>query len=314
MKKAILLFLACLPLSGMCQIKTAYVLLELKIVDSETKSPVKYTRIYDKDNAENINTTNTDALTFDDENFGKVSHMLIECNGYETVMVDFDFSNFKYNVKVKGYDQESVTIELPSKNPGKDLSFLSKEPLIKFSFQKAGKNRLTVISDQDYASMIQNKIKQAPLKSIPNVLQGKFLFSGKVNDQMYDTLALKNVKIELFRNDTLVETVYTIATGKYMLQPVAFNANYKIRYSLPGMVSKFITIDGKIPEENSFGDRPLNLNARLFSSAKTCDYSFLETTPVLKAYYEKSTDEITFDTAHIEQVKNKITEIQKSCK
>ena len=88
-----------------------------------------------------------------------------------------------------------------------------------------------------------------------------------------------------------------------------FDKFYKIVFSSPGYVSKYVTIDLRdIPPAKQVGGFEMNIDISLFKQLDGIDYSLLDE-PIGKAKYYAKTGVMVWDMAYTQDMQRKIRDI-----
>jgi hypothetical protein len=117
---------------------------------------------------------------------------------------------------------------------------------------------------------------------------------------------LPGAKIEVYRNDELIDTKTTSTSGKYSSRVrIEADAIYTIRYSKEGYISEFIELNTSTLKFSSTGPQigfQINIEMDLYQYTDKIDFSILETTPIGKAFYNNSLKSIQWDMAYFKKM------------
>lgn len=147
------------------------------------------------------------------------------------------------------------------------------------------------------------------LSLIGNAQSGKIQIKGKVND--FETeKGLDRVTVELrLLNDSLISTFTTDTTGKYRLKFVPTGKDYKVSFSKENYVYKYAVVSTTGVSIEDKSDFPLEISSSLFKENGK-DYLFLKFAPMAYCKYDKSIDNLIWDTSYIEKIKELIESVK----
>ena len=123
----------------------------------------------------------------------------------------------------------------------------------------------------------------------------------------------KEAQISIFlietNNRIILKRISSNKKGKYDTE-LDFDNYYKIVFSSPGFVSKFVTIDFRdIPVEDRVGGFKMHIDISLFKQIEGIDYSLLNA-PIGKAKYYAKTGVIVWDMAYTRDMMRKVRNIK----
>ena len=152
------------------------------------------------------------------------------------------------------------------------------------------------------------------LASIQSYGQENIRYYGSVNEQKFngDIKKLPDAEIIVYALDEgdweLIQDYKTDKRGKYELE-LNFDVIYKILYSKPGFVSKYVTIDsGNIPSVDQVSGFEMKTTMTIFKEINDIDFSLLEE-PLGKAHYNSQYKEMAWDIDYTNDMKRKLDDI-----
>jgi len=138
----------------------------------------------------------------------------------------------------------------------------------------------------------------------------KLTLKGTITDT--SNIGLSTVKIDIFQDGKLIQTLQTASNGKFKVDSLALEHVYQFHFSKEGYCYKFaeITVKSTIDQKME-GTFPLEINSTLFTVTKKISkkLKFLKKEPVAKATYNAEVDNIEWDIQYIESMKAKIAPI-----
>lgn len=149
-----------------------------------------------------------------------------------------------------------------------------------------------------------NLILLALLLSLQSVAQNDVYIFGVVREAEFHK-KVPGVSISIFQDGVKFNTVKTNSNGKYELV-LNFDHEYKVVYSYPTLVTKFLTFNLKnVPEMDQEGGREINIDMELFSEIEGVDFSILDN-PIGKFEYNASAMEINYNKEYTDQMKSQL--------
>lgn len=121
-----------------------------------------------------------------------------------------------------------------------------------------------------------------------------------------------NVIVSVIQKGDTIDQTYTSRSGKYNLEtPCNFKEKIEVHFNKPGYVGKFVTFDLKNLLKEDMSDtsefRPLeSLDLDLFKEIPTADFSFLESAPIAKFYWDVRSFNVAFDNRYTSNIRKKI--------
>jgi tetratricopeptide (TPR) repeat protein len=123
-----------------------------------------------------------------------------------------------------------------------------------------------------------------------------------------DKQKIPNVTISVFENGKKIFERKSNLSGKYDFI-LEFDKLYRIEYSYPNYVTKFLTMDvTNIPEEDRVGGLDMNIDMTLFRKIEGMDVSLLDN-PIGKASYDFKRRDFYWDMAYTQAMHKKIEEM-----
>ncbi len=121
---------------------------------------------------------------------------------------------------------------------------------------------------------------------------------------------VSGVEITVYKDGNKYNTVNTNSSGKYELI-LNFEHNYKVVYSYPGLVSKFLTFNLKdIPDVSKEGGSEISIDMELFKEIEGLDVSILDN-PIGKFEYNPSTMEVNYNKEYTSQMKAQLAALMR---
>ena len=149
---------------------------------------------------------------------------------------------------------------------------------------------------------------------VSSFAMGQAVISLDVNTKDEDTgKKLGGVKVEVYKNGQLFTTKSSASNGKVPIidLPVEEGATYQVFLKKPGYVTKMAEIDAhsdypdELPPVIAFP-----FQTSLFATADGVDFTFLETSPMIKMYIGDGGYQ-DWDKDHLEEMKKKIANLKK---
>ena len=132
----------------------------------------------------------------------------------------------------------------------------------------------------------------------------KISFDGRVSDQ-FSNQPIGSVTITVMKNGSVVETKSTNTNGKYKLGPFDLGANYTIKFTAAGYVSKYIEVnvtDYNAQEAYEKYDIPFDIT--IFKTVPNVDFSLLNNKPIAILKYNNKTSEVDWDMKKLKKKRN----------
>lgn len=140
----------------------------------------------------------------------------------------------------------------------------------------------------------------------------KLTVKGKITDT--SSIGLGAVKIDVFQDGKLLQTLTTASNGMYKIDSLALEHVYQLHFSKEGYCYKFAELIMKSTTEKKMeGTFPMEVNTSLFlvNKKKAKKLKFLKTEPTAKAQYNSEIDNVEWDIPYIQSMKAKIDPIIK---
>lgn len=165
------------------------------------------------------------------------------------------------------------------------------------------------VREPEYEEVIEEPISEEE-QSIDSlsptiVLFGTFYHTVRDSDTLY----IPNGRISLIDEGFSHEVEYD-AFGYYELT-MLFGRNYSIRYSAPDFYTKFLEIDTRNIPDSIYGAGILMPTDMKLGKAENAELEeLLESNPIGKAYYMKEQNDLTWDMAHTDSMKQVIEKLK----
>ncbi len=125
-----------------------------------------------------------------------------------------------------------------------------------------------------------------------------------------DNKKIAGVEIVIFQDDAKYSSMTSNASGKYEFT-ISFDHLYKIVYSYPNFVTKFLTIDSRyVPSEEKEGGYEMNIDMTLFKEIEGLDVSILDN-PIGKAQFDQNEGRMGWDMDYTRQMQSQINAMMK---
>jgi tetratricopeptide (TPR) repeat protein len=139
----------------------------------------------------------------------------------------------------------------------------------------------------------------------------KISFDGRVSDQ-FSNQPLGSVTITVLKNGSVVETKSTNSNGKYKLGPFDLGANYTIKFSAAGYISKYIEVNvTEYNAQEAYEKYDIPFDITIFKSVPNIDFSLLNNKPIAILKYNNKTSEVDWDMKHTGAVKAELDKLLK---
>jgi len=125
-----------------------------------------------------------------------------------------------------------------------------------------------------------------------------------------DNKKISGVDIIIFQDDVKFSSLTSNASGKYEFT-ISFDHLYRIVYSYPNFVTKFLTIDSRyVPSEEKEGGYEMNIDMTLFKEIEGLDVSILDN-PIGKAQFDQNEGRMGWDMDYTRQMQSQINAMMK---
>jgi len=125
-----------------------------------------------------------------------------------------------------------------------------------------------------------------------------------------DSRKIGGVTISILEDDVNFNTVTSNSSGKYEFV-IGFEHVYKIIYTYPNYVTKYLTIDTRyVPEDEREGGYEMNIDMTLFQEIEGLDISILDN-PIGKAQYDSNEGRMGWDMAYTRQMQAQINSLMR---
>jgi hypothetical protein len=118
--------------------------------------------------------------------------------------------------------------------------------------------------------------------------------------------------LQLFQDDRLIKTDTTGPSGMFKFDSLAVGHTYDLYFESAGYSLKFVRIDVTKADPKDLTRFPLEINMALFSTEglNMEKLSFLQSEPYAIARYNKTIDNIEWDTVYLEKMKKKVDAVR----
>jgi hypothetical protein len=141
------------------------------------------------------------------------------------------------------------------------------------------------------------------------IAQSDVSIFGVVRDHD-DSKKISGVKINILEDNVNYNSVSSNSSGKYEFV-IGFDHVYKIIYTYPNYVTKYLTVDTRyVPEDEKAGGYEMNIDMTLFQEIEGLDVSILEN-PIGKAQFDVNEGRMGWDMDYTRQMQAQLNALMK---